>query len=163
MNKSKYTVSWSDTNAIVAHLLTQLAPIVETNPIDAIIPITRGGLVAGTIISHRLGVPNVIPITWQTRDGGQKRDTDLLKHTINQYTNVLIVDDILDSGKCLCEIASVVGSIPSDIRAKVTYAVMFCNTSSEAQPSVEQTGKLLYSIPIDRNTDPRFVYFPWEV
>ena len=159
--ESKYIVSWDNVNSICDHLAAQLKATNQT--FDAIVPIARGGLVAGTIISHRFGVPTVIPITWQTRDGGQKRDTDLLKQTINHYTNVLIVDDILDSGKCLREIATVVESIPSDIRANVTYAVMFCNTSNEASMAVERTGKLLYSIPIDRNTDPRFVYFPWEV
>lgn len=160
MLESKYLVSWDNVNTICEHLTTQLKS--TESKFEAIVPITRGGLVAGTILSHKLGITDVVPIAWQTRDGG-RRDVDLLQRTLSKYNSVLIVDDILDSGLCLREIATIVHNFVPNDRANVTYAVMFNNVANETQSYIETSGPIVHSVSIDRTVDARFIHFPWEV
>ena len=66
---------------------------------QVIISIARGGLIPGVYLSHLLGIRN-IPIVWQTRDGSIKESPPL----ISKDHQILIVDDINDSGKTFTQI-----------------------------------------------------------
>jgi len=64
-----------------------------------IVSVARGGLIPGVYLSHLLGIKN-IPIVWQTRDGSIKESPPL----ISKDHQILIVDDINDSGKTFTQI-----------------------------------------------------------
>jgi len=74
--KSKIYVSWDDIEHLVHDLCTQIT--MSNLQIDHIFGLPRGGLVPAVMISHRLGIP-------------MTQDPNL--------SNVLIVDDICDSGE----------------------------------------------------------------
>lgn len=72
---------------------------------DVIVGLSRGGLMPAVVLSHRLNVP-MVPVTWQTRDGKTK-DKEVLNNVKSKYNNILVVDDICDSGLTLREISSI--------------------------------------------------------
>lgn len=72
---------------------------------DVIVGLSRGGLMPAVVLSHRLNVP-MVPVTWQTRDGKTK-DKEVLNNIKSKYNNILVVDDICDSGLTLREISSI--------------------------------------------------------
>ena len=76
------------------------SPGVKWTP-NTVISIARGGLVPGVYLSHALGIEN-IPIRWQNRDGAQK--DPLPERVLEKGHQILIVDDINDSGKTFNQI-----------------------------------------------------------
>lgn len=72
--------------------------------VDIVVGLVRGGTIPATIISHALDVP-MTAIHYSSKDGaGDNKNhcNDLPSLPCN--TNVLIVDDICDSGKTLQEV-----------------------------------------------------------
>lgn len=94
-------ITWKD----VEYGTSIIAQYYENRKYTAVVGLSRGGLIPGTILSHKLKVP-FIPLTWQTRDFGAK-DFDTiskLKAYVNNGDDFLIVDDIYDTGKTFREI-----------------------------------------------------------
>lgn len=71
---------------------------------DVIIGLSRGGLIPAVRLSHLLKVP-MIPVEWQTRDGELIQDINKLLEIKNKYKNILVVDDINDSGDTLQQVS----------------------------------------------------------
>lgn len=100
-------LTYNDINKIIDDFVNHL-----TIPIDCILAVSRGGLIPAVIISHKLGNIPIHTITLKSYheidniDGHvdvvhsnivlERCDTDL--KLLNEQ-NVLIVDDIIDSGK----------------------------------------------------------------
>ena len=106
MDTKKYYTTWTD----VKHCVTYIAKDIKSkypvlkNPV--IVPIVRGGLCLGTCLSHKLktvypsiNVP-VIPVSFQTRDF-QINDSEKLKKIIDDYNEIFITEDLVDSGQTL--------------------------------------------------------------
>jgi hypoxanthine phosphoribosyltransferase len=93
---------------------------------SVVIGLSRGGLDMGVKFSHYFGC-EFVPLVWQTRDG-ESKDLDTLTHILNKYNNknILIVDDICDTGQTLTEIS---GHIPQG--TQVEFAVMIEKTSGD--------------------------------
>ena len=74
---------------------------------DVIVGVGRGGLIPAVILSHQLGVP-LIPINWQLRDSDtadyHMDNYALLKKVVGNSKNLLLVDDINDTGKTMNDI-----------------------------------------------------------
>lgn len=79
-------ISWN----VIDEAIEKLTSMIKQSGVtyNAIYALPRGGLVAGVMLSHRLGIPLTLNM----------ESVLLLKH---QGSNVLIVDDISDSGKTL--------------------------------------------------------------
>ena len=110
-----------------------------------IVGVARGGLCPAVYISHRLGIP-MIPFTWQTRDGSTQESADIIKNLIKTET-VLIVEDIVDTGRTISEIYNAVGN--SD---NLKYATVIQKQTSDK--FADYTG-----ITVDTDN---WVVFPWE-
>jgi hypoxanthine phosphoribosyltransferase len=127
---------------------------------DVVVPISRGGLCPGTIIANMIGVSNVRPIRWQTRDGNCK-DESTLQEIAQTYERILIVDDLLDSGKCLKEISEAIRKVRAPHKdVVVTYAVLLKNIAYEQH--VDEMYSIVYGQRFDGRTDKRWIVFPWE-
>jgi hypoxanthine phosphoribosyltransferase len=127
---------------------------------DVVVPISRGGLCPGAIIANMIGVSNVRPIRWQTRDGNCK-DKNTLQEIVQTYERVLIVDDLLDSGQCLKEISESIREVKTPVRdVVVTYAVLLKNISYEQH--TDEMYNIVYGQRFDGRTDKRWIIFPWE-
>lgn len=70
----------------------------------AIIAVGRGGFIPSVYLSHRLNNADIYPIMYSAPDGEgrSKYDVSLKReHQLDSYRNLLIVDDIIDSGKTM--------------------------------------------------------------
>ena len=113
-----------------------------------IIGVTRGGLIPAVFLSHRLGIP-MISINWSTRDSGIKSiGNDTIK--LLQDKKVLIVEDIVDSGKTLTEMIDSLRDVCSFHVAALIY-----NTSQNIVPE-------FYDVTIDRTEYAHWINFFWE-
>jgi hypoxanthine phosphoribosyltransferase len=113
---------------------------------DVVIGLSRGGLIPGVMLSHKLNLP-FIPLVWQTRDGS-KKDKKLLKQYNKETT--LVIDDLIDSGKTFYEVIKVAPN--------VKYAALFDKqlslNSEYFSKNLDYCGSLLYN-------DNRWLIFPW--
>jgi hypoxanthine phosphoribosyltransferase len=117
-----------------------------------IVSIARGGLIPGVYLSHLLGIRN-IPIVWQTRDGSIKESPPL----ISNDHQILIVDDINDSGQTFTEIMADIwlnnAQLSSDIiKRNVKTMSLFTRSSSN------------FDVDFSPNKldNDFWIHFPWE-
>jgi len=113
---------------------------------DVVVGIARGGLAPAVMISHALEIP-MVPITWSTRDYIAKA-TDA-NSLIEGYRNVLVVDDIVDSGLTLDELQQTLGNDGQEIR----YAALYLRHTSDVLPDY---------VGLDIKNDA-WVEFSWEL
>ena len=129
---------------------------------DVIIGPGRGAYPFGVMLSHYFEVP-FEAFRWQTRDG-KIEDSETLKHILSKYIskNVLVVDDINDSGKTLHGILSVIKDFDSKqnnnmftLHEGIKFATLFDKESSEFN-EVEFTANVV--LP----DQERWIVFPYE-
>ena len=85
-------LTWNDIDLLTESIYLET----KDKDYDVIVGVSRGGLVPSTILSHKLGLP-LQTVNWQTRDGDNREVGSLFKLAV-KYQNMLIVDDICDSG-----------------------------------------------------------------
>jgi hypoxanthine phosphoribosyltransferase len=111
----------------------------------------RGGADFGIKVSNYFDIP-FESIQWQTRDGSEK-DITRLKELYTTYDgkNILIVDDICDSGETLRGIEHASGYNRTNIRFAVAIENIECSFACD------------YSArEISRTEDTQWFIFPWE-
>lgn len=118
---------------------------------DCIVGLSRGGLIPGVIISHLLKIPLItISFSAEQGEGKTKEVTDSFLLPIIPHTNILIVDDICDSGHTLHQVTSYYEDLGHNVN---TYAI-YCKQINN------QIHYPMYSIGLDK--DSEWIYFPWE-
>ena len=111
---------------------------------DVIISLNRGGCVPGVYLSHIINVPHeVIDL--------KKTDKSQYLNSIEKYKNILIVDDINDTGKTL----QLTKSLFSNSIAVIKYGVLVNNESSDFIVNYA-------AIDINKKVDDSWIVFPWE-
>ena len=135
-----FVVTWDDVRAVNWSLIEQI----QGEPIDLIVGISRGGLIPGVMLSHRLEIP-FTPLQWQTRDDTLERDFLSLVHLDKiKERNILFVDDVCDSGKTINEIRS---QVPNG-----RWAVLYSKLDNMG---IDFIGKRVYNVH-------KWIVFPWE-
>lgn len=77
--------------------------VIKHQPVDAIVGLTRGGLIPATLISHILDLP-MVPVNYSAKNGrGDNRNHNNMLPYV-EGKSILIVDDICDSGKTLDDV-----------------------------------------------------------
>lgn len=134
---------------------------------DVIVGIARGGLVPATMLSHYLGKPLMV-INYSLRDNkvSQVSEVNDLIQNIKAGKNILLVDDICDSGETLAKILNEVKDSdqlrPSfnisyeGWEERVKSAVLWNNVSQDVFEA-DFVGR-----EIARAEDERWVIFPYE-
>ncbi len=118
---------------------------------DYIVGIVRGGTIPAVYLSHRLGIP-MRTVSWSTFHGDQMRESALdIAEDIADGKKILLVDDILDSGRTMRELLEDWGCD----RSKVAMAVLVHNVRQETIPN-------FFGRTIDRETNTDWVDFWWE-
>lgn len=127
---------------------------------DVIVGIVRGGSVPAVYLSHRLKIP-VQMVHWNTRDSvkwGNEHNC-WLPEEIMGGLKVLLIDDIVDGGDTIRELladwqtsVAGMGNLPVD---NIRIASMIYNVSQTVKPH-------FFHRTIDRESDQRWVIFPWE-
>lgn len=149
----KWICRWDDIDTMVAQLLREMTR--EKYKPDFIVGISRGGLVPAIMLSHQLNVP-MLPVVWSTRDfiaEDRERIEAIQHHVMDESKQVLIVDDICDTGatfegfqKCLME----------DQVAGFAQGVEFCSLYVRYSAKFNPT---FYAVEIP---DDAWIVFPFE-
>lgn len=119
---------------------------------DRVVGISRGGLIASTILSHRLEIPLRV-VEWSKRDSGLQYCPEDLYQSIIEGQQILLVDDIVDSGVTIRELLDIWGR-EDEINVKVA-----CIVHNTAQDLVTPD---FWFRQIDRTVDKEWVNFWWE-
>lgn len=153
ISKDKIYYSYEEMLKDVSYLFNVIKHATQFEP-QAIIGISRGGLVPAVGLSHNLNIP-LLPITWSLRDSNKQHDLDHLEKIIKPYDRILIVDDICDSGKTLSSLTNSISDIKSSNILTLKTATLYYNPSQEF--NVDFCARI-----VDRAVDERWVVFPWE-
>ena len=131
---------------------------------DYIVGISRGGLVPAVMLSHKLGV-KMYTLDVSLRDGHDEGSESnfWMPEDVVDGSNILIVDDINDSGATIKWIRNdwsdsmALLEPPEDFywHDRIKVAVVANNRGSDE--IVDYRG-----MDIDKRIDPRWLVFPWE-
>ena len=159
-------VSWQHMQCQVHEVLRQIQAS-SWRP-DYVVGITRGGLAPAVLISQYLDcVMHTLNVS--LRDGGDcgpESNLWMAEDAYNGDKNILIVDDINDSGATLNWIKQdwPSGCFPNDPRwdkgvwgHNVRVAVLYDNESSDCEVPISYS-----AVSINKAADPQWVVFPWE-
>lgn len=146
---SKLYYSWIDIEYAVKDIYKQILD--STWKPDVIVGIANGGSIPATLFSKISDIPSKI-VTVQLRDGTVQETLDI-DDIHNKYgKNILIVDEINDSGETLHWILNNWHLSKSSIRiATLTYNQASMITSD------------FYYWKIDKRIDPVWCVYPWEL
>lgn len=128
MKKRYY--SYDEFKADTHKLLQQLSE----SEFDTIIGVSRGGLTLAHMLSEALDIRNVQTVSTQLYDDTKKRDCITITDncSLNDSKNVLVVDDIADSGETLKALYNHFTLSYPDIHFKT--ATLFYKQSSAFEP-----------------------------
>jgi hypoxanthine phosphoribosyltransferase len=144
-------LTWQDLDRLVDYLLQQLR-----GPYDALLMITRGGIVPGGLIAEALDIRYILTAAVEFSEISQSR---LAWPTFLQFPEeallrdkrVLIVDDIWSNGRTITAVRGRVLAAGS----KPETAVLHYKPGSSL---FRETGPDHYAAVTDR-----FIIYPWEV
>ena len=114
---------------------------------DIILSVNRGGCVPGVYLSHYKSVTHKV----LDFKGIDNTTIDLYKSVLDDNKNILVVDDINDTGETLKSISKYF----NEYSQKIKYAVIVDNKTSLF--SVDY-----YGTQIDKSNDSSWIVFPWE-
>lgn len=118
---------------------------------DYIVGIVRGGLIPAVVLSHKLeSKADVVPLTW-SHDKDKREYNAWIPEEIQNGKKVLLVDDIIDTGRSMREILA----DWQVEREQVHLACLIFNTAQETVPN-------FYGRLINRDVDKQWVNFWWE-
>lgn len=150
-----WTLGWEQIEGLckdVAHQVVQAE--LEVN---MVVGLSRGGLIPATIIANILGVRRVGSYQLASYEHGIQgaiqdlEDKNHLVASIERAQNVLVVDDIVDSGSTLDYLRSRLW--PQG--CKIAYAALTCKCHKAPEGSwPDFTGAQIH--------EPTWVEFPWE-
>ena len=158
----KIYLTWQDVQNHTQEILRKIAHD-QWRP-DYVVGLTRGGLVPANLISQYLEVP-MHTLRVSLRDGGEVGSESNLwmAEDASQGTNILIVDDINDTGATLDWIAEDWSAGPDAEKWStiwgntVRVAVLVDNDTSHTTMPISY-----YSMDINKEADPQWIVFPWE-
>jgi uncharacterized protein len=158
----KIYYSWSDIEGQTQEILRQIA-LSDWRP-DYVVGLTRGGLMPANLISQYLGC-RMETLKVSLRDGAEQESNLWMAEDAYEGTNILIVDDINDSGATLNWIRQdwPSGCFPKDKRWKkvwgrnVRVACLIDNESSGSKIDVTYS-----AVTINKAAEDAWIVFPWE-
>lgn len=115
---------------------------------DLIISVNRGGCVPGIYLSHLLDINHEVLIPSKNKITD---NSSYVKNVMEKHKNILIIDDINDSGNTM----KVISEIYSMFLNKLKFAVLIDNKSSQFKVD-------FFSYQIDKTVDNSWIVFPWE-
>ena len=123
---------------------------------DVIIAPARGGLVPATVLSHILNVP-LWPILWSTRDFIRREPIPAgLADFLTDKQKVLIVEDIVDSGKTISELTVVFQQLFEEDPLEIDTACIVFN------PEQSHHQVTYYGVMLAGGSDTAYTDFFWE-
>jgi xanthine phosphoribosyltransferase len=136
-----YPVSWDQLHRDAKALAWRLAAL---GPFRGIVAITRGGLVPAHIIARELDIRLIDTICVSSYDDTRQRDAVILKPADGDGAGLLIVDDLVDTGKT--------GRIVRELLPRAHFATVY------AKPA----GRPVVDTFITEVSQDTWILFPWD-
>ncbi len=115
----------------------------------ALVAITRGGMAPAMIVARELDIRTVDTISVKSYDHQEQSEVQVLKkpdpEVMGDGTGVLIVDDLVDSGKTL--------EVVRSLYPKAHFATVYAKPKGEPQVDTFITG-------VSQDT---WIFFPWDM
>lgn len=143
--------SWQDFDNSITALTKSIKDSCWTP--DYIVGVKRGGLIPAVRLSHIFNKP-LIMMSCQLRDSNDKEVRLYEVEEISKENNILIVDDICDSGSTLLQI--LLKLILSGFKKENI------KTCSLVYNAAQVFAVDYYNKKIDRTIDDEWIIFPWE-
>ena len=144
--KSYFTID--DMKTALSKIISQIESSNFTPEI--IFSINRGGCIPGVYLSHAINVQHKV-IDVQLRDDLNSPNIKSLSNIISIYNNILIIDDINDTGSTF----NFIKKSFKNHNKNLYYASLIENKTSSFK--VNFFGKI-----INKSIDPKWIVFPWE-
>ena len=148
--EDKIKLTWDDVDFIANMVAESISK--KNIKFDTIVALGRGGLIPGAILSYKLDIKNLQNLGINTRqEDGQYVET-LIYQRPTITGNVLVVDDINDSGKTFEAVNSLIKSEYPDIGE-----LLYCSLTTRYNTNFNEntiSGKII-------NTSDWLV-FPWD-
>ena len=143
-----FPVSWDQFHRDARALAWRLA---DAGPFDAIVAITRGGLVPAAIVARELGIRLIDTVCVTSYNHTTQGEMRLLKSAVPEIAatpesgkRVLIVDDLVDTGNT----AKLVRELLPEAHFAAVYA--------------KPMGRPLVDTFITEVSQDTWIYFPWD-
>ena len=149
--EDKVIVTWGD----VDFLTNTVAEIISQKNVkyNTILALGRGGLIPGTMLSYKLNIKNLQNLGINTRQEDGKPLETLINQIPNHLSgNVLVVDDINDSGRTFQAVSSLIESEYPDIGE-----LMYCSLTTRHSTEFNEN---TISAEIINTSD--WLVFPWD-
>ena len=144
-----FPVSWDEFHRDARALAWRLS---GTGPFEAIVAVTRGGLVPAAIVARELGVRLIETVSVASYSHQTQGEVKILKTVSDSIIrlgegggkSVLIVDDLVDTGKT--------AKVVRDLLPRAHFATVF------AKPM----GRPLVDTFITEVSQDTWIFFPWD-
>ena len=149
-SRKSFPVSWDQFHRDARALAWRLA---EAGPFEAIVCITRGGLVPAAIVARELGIRVIETVCIASYNHTTQGELTLLKSVADEIVavgggrgkGVLVVDDLVDTGQT--------AKLVRDILPEAHFAAVY------AKPM----GRPLVDTFITEVSQDTWIYFPWDL
>lgn len=128
---------------------------------DYIVALSRGGLVAGVFLSHRLGIP-MRPLEWSA---DVKVHNYWIPQDIQMGQKILFVDDLVDSGRSLTSLFKSWDNPLAPLNTNNIRVATLLNNTDVERLHINPIGPIqcdYYGTAFSRETQPEFYDFFWE-
>lgn len=145
---SKRFVTYDDIHELTTSMIDDLSQL----GIDLIVGLGRGGNIPSTILSYVLDIPLVVVNYSSVKGRGESNHSLADSHGLIadiMDKNILIIDDMVDSGHTMQEFADICNGYANNI----TTAVLYYKDTSVFVPSIKASTLV--------NAD-EWLVFPWE-
>ena len=147
----KEVLSWSDVDRLIEELLPQFS-----TSYDALMMVTRGGIVPGGILSEALGIKYILTAAVEFHTGVQKR---LAWPTFLQFPgdsllrdrSILVIDDVWGSGRTIMTVKSRIEAAGATPELAVLHYKPGESMFRDAAPD--------YYAAVTNN----WIIYPWEI
>ena len=149
MPEKQFPVSWDEFHRDARALAWRLS---AAGPFEAIVAVTRGGLVPAAIVARELGIRVIETVCVASYDHISQGELRMLKAVADSIIalgagsgqGVLIVDDLVDTGKT--------AKLVRDILPKAHFATVY------AKPM----GRPMVDTFITEVSQDTWIFFPWD-
>ncbi len=125
MNPETLVLSWEELNGHVESLAQQIHNLPEAQRPDAILAISRGGLVPGAMLAYRLGIRDLLIAVAEHYDAAGRRPAPTIARMPSDESlkgrSILIVDEVWESGRTIALVAEHARAAGAHVRTAVVH------------------------------------------
>ena len=125
MTTETLVLTWEELNAHVEALALQIQALPADQRPDAILAISRGGLVPGAMLAYRLGIRDLLIAVAEHYDAAGRRPEPTITRMPSDESlkgrSILIVDEVWESGRTLQRVAEAAEAAGAAVRIAVLH------------------------------------------